>query len=84
MRHLASRAFWDHYHSLPEDVRKLADAAFARLKDDPSYRSIRFKQVRRFCAARVEISYRALAVESGDDLIWFWIGNHSDYERLIK
>ncbi|MGH9196237.1 MAG: hypothetical protein ACRD1T_10910 [Acidimicrobiia bacterium] len=68
MKHFASGAFWDHYQSLPNEVRQLAGRAFARLKDDP----------------RVGISYRALAVEADDDLVWFWIGNHSEYEKLIK
>jgi hypothetical protein len=24
-----------------------------------------------------------LAVESGADLVWFWIGSHADYDRLV-
>jgi len=28
--------------------------------------------------------YRALATEEGDDFIWFWIGNHDEYNRLIS
>ncbi len=65
-------------------VRNLADQAFAHLKEDPQYPSLHFKRVGRFWSARVGTSYRALAVEVGDELVWFWIGNHSEYERLIK
>jgi catechol 2,3-dioxygenase-like lactoylglutathione lyase family enzyme len=25
-----------------------------------------------------------LAIESGDDLVWFWVGTHTEYERLIR
>jgi hypothetical protein len=28
--------------------------------------------------------YRALAVEVPEGLLWFWIGNHSDYDRIIE
>lgn len=80
----ASTAFWDHHHSLPDEIRELSDQAFARLKEYPEYPSLHFKNVGRFWSARVGTSYRALAVEAGDALVWFWIGNHSDYERLIK
>jgi hypothetical protein len=33
---------------------------------------------------RIGLRYRALAAESGDDLVWFWIGSHADYDALIR
>jgi hypothetical protein len=33
-------------------------------------------------SAQVGLRYRALAVESGEDLVWFWIGTHAEYDRL--
>ena len=32
MKHFASRAFWDAYRKLPENVRELADKSFVLLK----------------------------------------------------
>ena len=29
-------------------------------------------------------AYHALAVVDGDTVIWFWIGPHNEYDRLIK
>jgi hypothetical protein len=26
----------------------------------------------------------ASAVRQGDDLIWFWIGSHADYDKLLS
>jgi len=26
---------------------------------------------------------RALAVRVGEDVIWFWIGSHADYDNLL-
>lgn len=65
-------------------MREQADRQFALLKADPSHPSLRFKKVGRFRSARVNPWVRALAVESGNDLVWFWIGTHTEYERLIK
>ena len=31
---------------------------------------------------RVGSHHRALAVETNDGLVWFWIGTHADYDRL--
>ena len=84
MRHLASRAFWDAYQRLPAHVRELADKNYALLKQDPQHPSLHFKKAGRFWSVRVGRRYRALAVESGHDLIWFWIGSHGDYDALIR
>jgi len=45
--------------------------------------SLHFKKVGRFRSARVGRNFRALAIETDDGLLWFWIGNHAEYERLI-
>jgi hypothetical protein len=28
-------------------------------------------------------SYRAVAVEGADGFVWFWIGTHADYDKLL-
>jgi len=54
------------------------------LKADPTHPSLQFKKVGRFWAARVGLHYRAVAVEASDGLIWFWIGTHAEYDRLVS
>ncbi|HEX9725650.1 MAG TPA: hypothetical protein VGC53_15320 [Vicinamibacteria bacterium] len=83
MKHRASSAFWRLYRSLPSDIRRTADRSYEHLKRDPRHPSLHFKKVGRFWSARVGLHHRALAVESGEDLIWFWIGTHAEYDRLI-
>lgn len=84
MRHVASRAFWQAYDALPDQVRTSADRSFALLKSDPRHPSLHFKKVGRFWSARIGIRYRALAVEIDDGFLWFWIGSHADYDALIR
>ena len=84
MKHFASRAFWEAYDKLPEQVRALADKNYALLKTNPRHPSLQFKKIGRFWSVRVGLRYRALAVEADDDLIWFWIGSHGDYDAIIK
>ena len=83
MKHKASAAFWRAYDGLPVQVRRLADKNFALLKGDSAHPSLQFKKIGRFYSVRVGLRYRALAVESDDGLVWFWIGSHADYEKLI-
>ncbi|MFZ0609474.1 MAG: hypothetical protein WBD53_13020 [Xanthobacteraceae bacterium] len=84
MRHFASRAFWECYAKLPEQVRALADKNYALLKSDPRHPSLQLKKVGRFWSVRVGSRYRALAVEADGELVWFWIGSHADYDALIS
>ncbi len=84
MIHVTSSRFWSCYDRLPADVRAQADKQFAHLKRDASYPSVHFKKVGRFWSARVNQGTRALAVEHGGSLIWFWVGSHTVYEQIIK
>ena len=83
MRHFASAKFWAGYEALPPAVRKLADANYALLKRDPRHPSLQFKKVGRFWSVRVGLRYRALAVAVNEGDLWFWIGSHADYDKVI-
>jgi len=78
--------FWQHYRRLPRSVRNLADKNFELLKSDPSHPSLHLKKVgktRQLWSVRVGAHHRALAAEKPDGLLWFWIGPHAEYDKLI-
>jgi hypothetical protein len=64
-------------------VQRLADRCYALLRQDPRHPSLHFQKIGRFWSARVGLHYRALAVEHEEDLVWFWIGSHAEYDRLL-
>lgn len=82
--HRTSYQFWHRYWKMPEEVRGAADKSFQLLKENPWHPSLQFKKIGAFWSARVGIAHRSLAVEDGNDYIWVWIGNHDDYENIIK
>lgn len=84
MKHHATPRFWQHYRSLPEDIQRIADKSFELLRNAPKHPSLHFKKVGRFWSARVGLYYRALAVPVDADLVWFWIGSHAQYDKLIN
>lgn len=84
MKHFASASFWRSYNALPTHVRKLADQNFELLKADPRHPSLHLKQAGRYWSVRVGLSWRTLAVADGQDLVWFWIGSHADYDKLVQ
>ncbi len=76
--------FWRLYNDLPAEIRRAADKQFA-LCDNPRHRSLRSKQVRvNISSARVNDDYRALATRDDETFLWFWIGPHDEYERLLR
>ncbi|MBI3933176.1 MAG: hypothetical protein HY316_00695 [Acidobacteria bacterium] len=83
MTHHAAPDFWDSYRSLPASVVKLADRAFALLKSDPRHPSLHFKKVGRFWTVRVGRHHRAVGVDAPEGVLWFWIGSHGEYDKLI-
>jgi hypothetical protein len=83
VKHRATPRFWRCYERLPKDVRTLADRCYAQLKADPKHPSLHFKRVGTIWSVRVGLHHRALAAGSGNDRIWFWIGSHADYDRLL-
>ncbi|MBM4323579.1 MAG: hypothetical protein FJ115_08495 [Deltaproteobacteria bacterium] len=83
MKHFASPAFWECYGRLPANVQKQADRCFELLKTNPRHPSFHFKTVGKYCSVRIGLHYRALAVEVSGGLVWFWIGSHSDYDKMM-
>lgn len=83
MRHFASQEFWEKYRKLQDPVRELADKNFELLKSDPRHPSLRFKKIGRFFSARVGLSHRVLGIEVEGGVLWFWIGSHADYDKIL-
>lgn len=84
LKHFASPRFWLHYWRLPQSVRDLADKNFQLLKANPQYPSLHFKRVGDFWSVRVGLAYRALGTACEGGIVWFWIGSHADYDKLLE
>jgi hypothetical protein len=69
MRPRTTLRFWEHYRSLPNEVRDLADKNFRLLQRDLRHPSLQFKKVGNVWSARVGLAHRALAVEDGEDFL---------------
>ena len=75
----------------PADVQVQATSAYALWRSNPRHGSLRFKKVEDsipLYSARVGLHYRAVGKlekrEDGDTIMWFWIGSHGDYDRLLR
>ena len=75
------------FRALPAEVREQARAAYRLFQSNPHHPGLNFKRVhgtQRFVSARVGRSYRVVGILVGaDEIVWFWIGPHEQYEKLL-
>jgi len=72
---------------LPERIQRLAKANYLLWKQSPQHHSLAFKRVGYkypTYSIRVGLGWRALGFKEEDTVVWFWIGPHSEYERMIQ
>ena len=72
---------------MPTEIQEAARVAYRQFRNDPAHPSLHLKQVhpsQPIYSARISLQYRALALRDGETFVWFWIGSHSDYDKLIK
>lgn len=82
-----SKSFREMLNNLPTQAQHQARTAFAKWKEDHWHPSLRFRQVhpsRPFYSARINDDWRAVGYVQNDEINWFWIGSHSDYNNLLK
>ncbi len=86
MNSRTTERFRKSFAQLPEHVQRQARQAYQRFNQNPNHPSLRLKQVhstRPIYSVRISLDYRALGVREGEEMIWFWIGSHADYEKLL-
>ena len=87
MKSRRTKQFRALFSALSHEAQQQANAAYRQFVSDPTHPGLVFKQVSAkgpTYAARVGIHYRALAIKKQDCLLWFWIGPHAEYDRLLS
>jgi hypothetical protein len=79
--------FREAFGTLPAHVRRRARDAYRLFRENPAHPSLRFKRVHPklpIYSARIGLGYRALATVADDVAVWFWIGTHAEYDKLLR
>ncbi len=74
------------FEALPAQVQEQAREAYRQFKQNPAHPSLHFKQVhpsKPIYSVRITGDYRAVGIRDHDDIVWFWIGSHQAYDKLI-
>lgn len=88
MRSRRTAQFRRQFDALPHAIQQQALQAYRLFKANPHHRSLHFKQVHAreaIYSVRVTRTYRAIGRRDREEtgILWFWIGSHADYERLL-
>ena len=86
MNSRTTKRFRDALAALPADIQRRAREAYLLFRQNPHHPSLRFKKVHSMepiYSARITLNYRALGVVHNNEIVWFWIGSHADYENIL-
>jgi hypothetical protein len=78
--------FRERFRRLPDRIQRIARKNYGLWQQNPSHPSLEFKRVhprRPIYSVRVGTGWRALGTREGEVMLWFWIGSHNAYEKLI-
>ena len=87
MRSRRTTRFRSLFEQLPGEVQQSARRAYVLFQRDPAHPSLQFKRLRadrQTYSIRVGLGYRALGIRLDEALVWYWIGPHAEYDRLIS
>ncbi|MDY7024656.1 MAG: hypothetical protein SWJ54_25470 [Cyanobacteriota bacterium] len=87
MKSRTTSQFRKLFANLPEEIKEQTRQAYRQFKKNPNHPSLRFKKVHPqlpIYSARITRNYRAIGQLSGDTMIWFWVGSHADYDKLLS
>lgn len=87
MRSHVTAGFRRLFEQLPVDVRRRARQSYLLWKEDPAHPGVQFKRVHAhepIYSVRIGLDWRAVGLQQGEAIIWFWIGSHADYDGLLK
>lgn len=87
VRSVRTRRFRELFDKLPVKAQEAARKAFRIWQESPFHPSLQFKRVGLvdpIFSVRIGKHYRALGALDGNDMVWYWIGTHGEYDRKVK
>jgi mRNA-degrading endonuclease RelE of RelBE toxin-antitoxin system len=80
-------SFRQAYGKLPAEVRSRVRKAYKQWIANPLHPSLHYKKIHAtlpIWSVRVSLNYRVVGVVHDDKMLWYFVGTHAEYDRLIK
>ena len=75
------------FADLPLSIQRQAKEAYKQFQKNPFHPGLRFKRVhstKPIYSLRIDANYRALGIQDDHEMMWFWIGSHDKYMKLLS
>jgi NADH:ubiquinone oxidoreductase subunit B-like Fe-S oxidoreductase len=79
-------SFWSAYEQLENETKRSARKVYRLWTENPFHPSLHFKCINReesLWAVRINRACCAVGILEGDQVTWFWIGGHNEYEQFF-
>jgi len=83
----ANEKFWKAFENLPAQIQRKTRETYRLWQQNHYHQSLQFKQIhprKPIYSVRIGIGWRAVGVREDNTMIWFWIGSHEEYNKLIS
>lgn len=87
MNSYLTEEFIQLFRSLPTKVQRQARKNYLLWKGDMQHPSLHFKRIqatKKLYSIRVGIGWRAFGIKDEEDIVWFWIGSHNEYQKMLR
>jgi hypothetical protein len=82
-----TKSFREALQELSAEARKQARQAYEQFRNDPFSPGLHCEEVhaqKHIWSARITRNIRALGIRDRDEITWYWIGTHREYEKRMK
>lgn len=86
MKSVTTARFRKEFDKLPLHLKEATQKAYSTWKENSNHPSLQYKQIhasKAIYSVRISLSYRAIGVKQSNIMVWFWIGSHAAYDKLI-
>ncbi len=87
MNSVTSPDFRRDFAALPDQIKRQARDAYRLFRSDPHHPGLKFKKLpphEDIWSVRINNNYRAIGRRRDELIVWFFIGSHADYDKLIS
>jgi hypothetical protein len=79
-----SPEFRQLFGQLPNEIQAQGRKAYKLFQQNPKHPSLHFKKlVGNIYSARIFLKYRTVGILDNNEIVWFWIGSHTKYDKLV-
>lgn len=79
--------FVARFARLPTTIQVQARKNYRLWRENPSHPGLHFKRIHgkeALYSVRIGRGWRAVGLVEEETIYWFWIGSHSDYDKLLN